>query len=56
MIRTGFKEELADVAIRLGTYAGALGIDLEAEIIKKDGEEQGQAIIAWQGLLRGERW
>ena len=31
----GFKEELADVAIRLGDLCGGLGIDLEAEIIKK---------------------
>lgn len=30
-----FKEELADVAIRLGDLCGGLGIDLEAEIIKK---------------------
>ena len=29
------KEELADVAIRLGDLCGGLGIDLEAEIIKK---------------------
>ncbi len=30
-----FKEELADVAIRLGDLCGGLGIDLEAEIEKK---------------------
>jgi len=30
-----FKEELADVAIRLGDLAGGLNIDLEAEIKKK---------------------
>lgn len=30
-----FKEELADVAIRLGGLCGGLGIDLEAEIEKK---------------------
>ena len=30
-----FREELADVAIRLGDLCGGLGIDLEAEIIKK---------------------
>ena len=29
------KEELADVAIRLGDLCGGLGIDLEAEITKK---------------------
>lgn len=33
--RDNFKEELADVAIRLGDLCGGLGIDLEAEIIKK---------------------
>jgi len=30
-----FREELADVAIRLGDLCGGLKIDLEAEIIKK---------------------
>lgn len=30
-----FKEELADVVIRVCDLAGGLGIDLEAEIIKK---------------------
>jgi NTP pyrophosphatase (non-canonical NTP hydrolase) len=30
-----FREELADVAIRLGDLCGGLGIDLEAEIEKK---------------------
>ncbi|AAK79892.1 NTP pyrophosphatase (non-canonical NTP hydrolase) [Clostridium acetobutylicum] len=30
-----FKEELADVAIRLGDLCGGLGIDLEEEIKKK---------------------
>jgi len=30
-----FKEELADVAIRLADLCGGLGIDLETEIIKK---------------------
>jgi NTP pyrophosphatase (non-canonical NTP hydrolase) len=30
-----FKEELADIAIRLGSLCGGLDIDLEAEIIKK---------------------
>lgn len=30
-----FREELADVAIRLGDLCGGLGIDLEAEILKK---------------------
>jgi NTP pyrophosphatase (non-canonical NTP hydrolase) len=30
-----FREELADVAIRLGDMCGGLGIDLEAEILKK---------------------
>lgn len=30
-----FREELADVAIRLGDLCGGLGIDLESEIIKK---------------------
>lgn len=30
-----FKEELADVAIRLADLCGGLGIDLEGEIIKK---------------------
>lgn len=30
-----FKEELADVAIRLGDLCGGLGIDLETEIKKK---------------------
>lgn len=30
-----FKEELADVAIRLGDLCGGLNIDLEAEIKKK---------------------
>lgn len=29
------KEELADVAIRLGDLCGGLGIDLETEILKK---------------------
>jgi len=33
--RENFKEELADVAIRLGDLCGGLDIDLEAEIIKK---------------------
>jgi NTP pyrophosphatase (non-canonical NTP hydrolase) len=30
-----FKEELADVAIRLGDLCGGLGIDLETEILNK---------------------
>ena len=30
-----FKEELADVAIRLGDLCGGLDIDLESEILKK---------------------
>ena len=30
-----FKEELADIAIRLGDLCGLLDIDLEAEILKK---------------------
>lgn len=30
-----FNEELADIAIRLADLCGGLGIDLEAEIIKK---------------------
>lgn len=30
-----FKEELADVAIRLGDLCGGLNIDLEAEILNK---------------------
>jgi NTP pyrophosphatase (non-canonical NTP hydrolase) len=30
-----FKEELADVAIRLGDMCGGLNIDLEDEILKK---------------------
>jgi NTP pyrophosphatase (non-canonical NTP hydrolase) len=33
--RENFKEELADVAIRLADLCGGLGIDLEAEIHKK---------------------
>lgn len=33
--KDNFKEELADVAIRLGDLCGGLGIDLEAEILKK---------------------
>lgn len=33
--RENFKEELADVAIRLADLCGGLDIDLEAEIIKK---------------------
>jgi NTP pyrophosphatase (non-canonical NTP hydrolase) len=33
-----FKEELADVAIRLLDAAGGYGIDLYAEIIKKHGK------------------
>ncbi|MBE6067966.1 MAG: nucleotide pyrophosphohydrolase [Clostridium lundense] len=32
---SNFKEELADVAIRLGDLCGGLKIDLEAEILKK---------------------
>jgi NTP pyrophosphatase (non-canonical NTP hydrolase) len=38
-VRTGdlanFGEELADVLIRCGDVAAALGVDLEAEVIKK---------------------
>lgn len=30
-----FKEELADIVIRVADLAGGLGVDLEAEIIKK---------------------
>lgn len=30
-----FKEELADIAIRLGDLAGGLNIDLQEEILKK---------------------
>ena len=33
--KDSFKEELADVAIRLADLCGGLGIDLEAEIKKK---------------------
>jgi NTP pyrophosphatase (non-canonical NTP hydrolase) len=33
--RDNFREELADVAIRLADLCGGLGIDLEAEIHKK---------------------
>lgn len=33
--RENFKEELADVAIRLGDLAGGLDIDLQSEITKK---------------------
>ena len=33
--KDSFKEELADVAIRLGDLCGGIGIDLEKEIIKK---------------------
>ncbi len=33
--KDSFKEELADVAIRLADLCGGIGIDLEAEIIKK---------------------
>ena len=33
--KDNFKEELADIVIRTADLAGGLGIDLEAEIIKK---------------------
>lgn len=32
----GLPSELADIVIRLGDYAGAMGIDLEAAVIAKD--------------------